>query len=333
MTYARKTLISLQDTPYYHLVGRCVRRSWLCGFDQYSGRDYSHRKQWVLDRLRHLTSMCAINVCAYAIMSNHYHLVVHVDATKAKMWTLREVVERWTSIFSTPPVVERWLKDEVVPAECEVAEAKIETWRARLYDVSWFMKCLNEHLARKANAEDGCTGHFWQSRFKSQALLDDPALVTAMVYVDLNPIRAGIAATPEESEFTSIYERIREFKASGAKEQPDSEPDTSVPLLPFQSSAAQQSVTIPFALDAYLDLVDWTGRAIAAGKRGYIDRRVPSIMKRLNVDAEAWALAMRPRGNVFGRAMGKLDHLRLHANTLGQSWVRGLHQAERLYSA
>jgi REP element-mobilizing transposase RayT len=328
MTYARKTLISLQDTPYYHLVGRCVRRSWLCGFDKYSGQDYSHRKQWVLERLRQLTSMCAINVCAYAILSNHYHLVVHVDPAKAKAWTMREVVERWTSMFSTPPPIERWLRGEAGSAECEVAEATIETWRARLYDVSWFMKCLNEHLARRANAEDQCTGHFWQSRFKSQALLDDPALLTAMVYVDLNPIRAGIASTPEESEFTSIYERIRELKASST-----AEPARTVPLLPFQSSEIEQSVTIPFRFDAYLELIDWTGRAIVAGKPGSIDADVPPIIKRLNVDADAWTLAMRPRGNVFGRAMGKLDHLRLHAKTLGQSWVRGLRHAERLYSA
>ena len=92
MTYARKNLISLQDTPYYHVIGRCVRRAWLCGFDQYSGRDYSHRKQWVLERLKLLTSMCAINVCAYAIMSNHYHLVLHVEPEKAKAWSREEVV-------------------------------------------------------------------------------------------------------------------------------------------------------------------------------------------------------------------------------------------------
>ena len=224
------------------------------------------------------------------------------------------------------------LNGEAGPAECAVAEAKIETWRARLFDVSWFMKCLNEHVARKANAEDNCTGHFWQSRFKSQALLDDPALVTAMVYVDLNPIRAGIASTAEESEFTSIYERIRELKASAMTERPDTEPEPSVPLLPFPSPETRQAVTIPFAFDAYLELVDWTGRAIVAGKRGFIDGQAPAIMTHLNIDAEAWALAMRPRGNVFGRAMGRLDHLRLHAKTLGQSWVRGLHQAERMYS-
>src|SRR5262245_50936551 len=123
MTYARKNLISLQDTPYYHLVGRCVRRSWLCGFDEYSGRDYSHRKHWVLERLKLLTSTCAINVCAYAVLSNHYHMVVHVDRAKAKRWSREEVVARWTSIFSTPPLIERWLSGEAGDAERAKAES------------------------------------------------------------------------------------------------------------------------------------------------------------------------------------------------------------------
>jgi hypothetical protein len=191
---------------------------------------------------------------------------------------------------------------------------------------------MNEHLARRANAEDNCTGRFWEGRFKSQALLDEAGLLTAMAYVDLNPIRAGIAATPEESEFTSIYERIRELKMSSAAVEEGSEQNVKVPLLAFQSSNSKTQPSIPFRFDAYLELVDWTGRAIVASKRGFINGKVPPIMKHLNVDAEAWTLAMRPRGNVFGRAMGKLDHLRLHAKTLGQSWVRGLGQAKKLYS-
>lgn len=69
MTYARKTLVSLNDTPHYHVVARCVRRAWLWGFDEYAGRDYSHRKQWVLERLAQLTSIFTIEICAYAIMS------------------------------------------------------------------------------------------------------------------------------------------------------------------------------------------------------------------------------------------------------------------------
>jgi REP element-mobilizing transposase RayT len=335
MTYARKSLISLQDTPYYHVVARCVRRAWLWGFDEYAGRDYSHRKAWVLERLTQLSSMFAIDICAYAIMSNHYHLVVYVDQARARGWTMHEVIERWTQLFARPPLIERWEQGMCDDAEREIAERIVDLWRRRLCDVSWYMRCLNEHLARRANAEDRCTGRFWEGRFKSQALLDESGLLTAMVYVDLNPIRAGIAATPEESEFTSIYERIREFReakpTTSDLQSSESLTRAGPPLLAFASAAQPAEPTIPFTLQDYMALVDWTGRARRADKRGAIDPHAPAIMQRLNLDADAWRMAMQSRSNVFGRALGQLDHMRLHARTLGQSWVQGLRRAEQLY--
>jgi REP element-mobilizing transposase RayT len=329
MTYARKSLVSLDDTPYYHVVSRCVRRAWLCGYDEYAGRDYTHRKYWILEHLALLTSMFAVDVCAYAVMSNHYHLVVHVDRSRALKWSREEVVAQWTRLFGTTTPVQRWLEGQATNSERRLAEEKIEQWRGRLYNISWFMRCLNQHLARKANAEDNCTGRFWEGRFKSQALLDEAGLLTAMAYVDLNPIRAGIAETLADSQFTSIYQRIRDLKETAVTEGSDSL--AKVQLLPFQSPGAESMPIIPFRLDAYLELVDWSARSIVSGRVGSIGGNVPPIMTRLNVDADAWGRAMRPRGNVFGRAMGRLDHLRLHAKTLGQSWVRGLRQAERLY--
>jgi REP element-mobilizing transposase RayT len=143
----------------------------------------------------------AIDICAYAVMSNHYHLVLHVDPARAAAWTPEQIIERWQA-------------GESGEAERGAARAQIEQWRARLSDVSWYMRCLNEHLARRANAEDQCTGRFWEGRFKSQALLDEAGLLTAMAYVDLNPVRAGIAPTPEASEFTSIYARIQQWRLS-----------------------------------------------------------------------------------------------------------------------
>ena len=89
---------------------------------------------------------------------------------------------------------------------------------------------------------------------------------------------------------------------------------------------------LPFRFEDYLVLVDWSGRVIRPDKRGFIDVRLPAILQRLNIDPEAWQLAMRPSGNVFGRAIGQLGHLRLHAKALGQAWVRGLREAKRLYS-
>jgi len=322
MTYPRQLQVSLKETPYYHCIARCVRRAWLWGYDEYAGKDYSHRKYWVIDRLRLLSSIFAIEVCAYAVLSNHYHTVLYVDAKRAERWTDDEVIHRWNKLFTLPPLVERYGSQNITRAEREAAKAIIATWRTRLRDVSWFMRCLNEYLARRANSEDEVTGRFWEGRFKSQALLDEAGLLTAMAYVDLNPIRAGIAQTPETSEFTSIYQRIRDLKKKpypGPKLKNFRKNDSTHPL--------------PCSQADYLTLIDWTGRAIRHDQPGHIDQHLPPILIRLNIDPIAWRETMRPNGNVFGRALGQLDHLRLHAKALGQSWIKGLRQAERLYRA
>jgi REP element-mobilizing transposase RayT len=320
-------LVSLRDTPYYHVVARCVRRAWLWGLDEYAGRDYSHRKTWVLERLAQLTSVFAIDICAYAVMSNHYHLVLYVDQLRAQQLSEREVVDRWAQLYGFPRSVTRYLDGEAGEVEAGLSRSLISLWRTRLYDISWFMKCLNEHLARRANAEDQCTGKFWEGRFKSQALVDEAGLLTAMAYVDLNPIRAGIASTPEESEFTSIHERIRRHTnlEDGAFVQ-----SAVVPLRSFRSAQVRKG-GLPCETEHYLELVDWTGKILRRDKSGAIDGSLPPIMQRLRIDPEAWQAAMHPNGNVFGRAMGRLDNLRLHACTLGQSWVRGLQVARSIY--
>ena len=330
MGYARKNLVSLQDTPYYHCVARCVRRAWLWGFDEYAGKDYSHRKEWVMDRLAQLCSIFSIEVCAFAVMSNHYHLVLYVDAQRTREWTKQEVIQRWSRLFGVPTLVERWKSGEAVESERAVAEAIVERWRSRLRDISWFMRCLNEHLARLANAEDLCTGRFWEGRVKSQALRDEAGLLTAMAYVDLNPIRAGIAKTPEDSAFTSIYDRIRALSADAKRPQ---EPRAVISLRAFSDQVAKSGLAIPYTLRDYLALVDWSGRLIRKDKRGAIDATLPAILSRLGIGADSWELLMGRRGAVFGRAMGKLDAMRLHAATLGQSWVRGVRWTERIYSS
>jgi REP element-mobilizing transposase RayT len=329
MGYPRKHLISLQDTPYYHVISRCVRRAWLWGRDDVTGRDYSHRKHWVLDRLGQLTDIFAIEICAYAVMSDHYHLVLYVDREKAQRWTAEEVIRRWSRLHRQPPLVNRYQEPDVLVAERKAAEKIIGQWRERLFDISWFMRLLNEHLARLANAEDDCTGRFWEGRFKSQALLDEAGLLTAMVYVDLNPIRAGVAKTPEASEFTSVYQRIRYLKGNAAQTPATR---TSVALRRFADSGGERRTAIPYSSSDYLQLVDWTGRCIRTEKRGFIASEQPPILSRLGVDAEGWTEAMRRRGTILGRAMGRLDLLRLHAATLGQAWIRGMRRSEQLYS-
>lgn len=90
MTQSRDTQISLDDTPFYHCYVRCVRRAFLCGDDHCSGGNYDHRKQWIVSGLRFLSYIYAIDICAYAVMSNHYHVVLHVDHERTQDWTQRE---------------------------------------------------------------------------------------------------------------------------------------------------------------------------------------------------------------------------------------------------
>jgi len=160
-------------------------------------------------------------------------------------------------------------------------------------------------------------------------LLDEAGLLTAMAYVDLNPVRAGIAATPEESEFTSIYARIQALRPT--QSAATAKFIRSENLLRFRDEVSADAPAIPFTLRGYLELVDWSGRIVRSHKRGAIDDHAPPILIRLGIDPAVWRDAMAIRGNVFGRALGRLDHLRLHAKALGQQRIKGLLQAQRLY--
>ena len=118
MTRARREQVSLLDTPYYHCVSRCVRRAFLCGHDVHSGDCFEHRRQWIIERLALLEQVFAIDIAAYAIMSNHYHLVLHVHEAQAEGWSESEVIERWLMLFSGPPLVRRQLSgDELTESE------------------------------------------------------------------------------------------------------------------------------------------------------------------------------------------------------------------------
>jgi len=200
MTRPREQQVDLAVTSYYHCINRCVRRAFLCGEDASTGQDYSHRKQWIVDKIKSFSGIYAVDVCAYAVMSNHYHIVLHVDYERACQWSDKEVIKRWYQLFNGHRMIDRFKKGEInSAAELTVVDEIVGEWRARLMDISWFMRCLNESIAREANKEDKCSGRFWEGRFKSQALLDETALLTCMMYVDLNPVRAGIVNSLEES--------------------------------------------------------------------------------------------------------------------------------------
>jgi len=198
MTQARKTIVSLDDTPYYHCMSRCVRRAFLCGVDHYSGNSYEHRRSWLEKKLHEVASVFAIRLCAYAVMSNHYHVVLHVRSDIAFEWSTKEVIEHWHQVYAGNVLSARLLNGEQLnKLEEKQLSEDVKKWRARLCSISWFMRVVNEFIAIKANQEDKCKGRFWEGRFKSQALLDEKALLACMAYVDLNPIRAVMETSPD----------------------------------------------------------------------------------------------------------------------------------------
>lgn len=293
MTVARRLQVSLAHTPYYHCTTRCVRRAFLCGRDRHTGRNFDHRKAWLEQRLRKLADVFAIHLLAYAIMDNHYHVVVQIDENQSRRWSDEEVTKRWGCLFAVPDVP---------------SDDRISVWRRRLADLSWYMRCLNEPLARTANREDGCTGRFWEARFRCQALLDEAALLKCMAYVDLNPIRAGAAKTPEQSCHTSVQARIRR-----ADEH----------LLPFAEPAKRGKPTVPFRQTDYLSLVDWTGRALRIGTGRRIPPHLPPILERIAMPGDDWMLEIRNYGRWYYRAVGSLQTLEAFCQHLGQRWLKG----------
>jgi len=326
VTQARRQQISLVDTPYYHCIARCVRRAFLCGKDRHTGQSFEHRRQWVVDRLRFLGDVFAIDICAYAVMSNHYHVVVHVDRERAAHWANVEVIQRWCCLYKGNLLSQRFMRgDNLSCTELNFLQECIDIWRDRLSDISWFMKQLNESIARAANIEDNCKGRFWEARFKSQALLDEKALLACMVYVDLNPVRAGIADDVESSDFTSVQARLWQLvdRRAAMSENNDGSEFSSPNLLPFVEAehSTQQRCALPFNLRDYFDLVDWTGRSVRNDKRGAIDGSKPRLLDRLQLSERQWkTLAIDVQKQAFC-ALGAVDRLERYHARLRKCWM------------
>jgi len=359
LTIARKKLIDLNATSYYHVISRCVRRSFLCGKDPYSGKCYEHRRAWIREQVKRLSQCFAIDVCAYAIMSNHYHLVLRVNREKAEAWTNIEVLERWGRLFRLPEQLKAFLRDGMLNDE-EVCNLKeyVDIRRSRLYDVSWYMSRLNTQISRMANSEDECRGHFWESRFKSQALLDNTAVLTCMMYVDLNPIRAGIAKTLENSDFTSIQERIFELgktielaknklalssqfghslhrSRQNQKRRKNSHCESHASnsgLLNFSGNEHNNSdFGLPFNLIDYFELIDWSSKVIKGGERVMASSMNQYFLRKLSINELAWIDTVGQLEKQFGVAVGSESDLECFTKKISTHWYRGRRASKHFY--
>ncbi len=321
MTVPRNEIFIAEKPCYYHCWSRCVRRAFLCGFDALSGKSFEHRRAWVEFRLKYLVSIFAVEVAAYAIMSNHMHSVVRNRPDIAKLWSPEEVSRRWRMLFP-----KRRNKDgspcPPSPEEIQVITAQsrlVKTYRERLSSISWFHRCLNENIARRANKEDECTGRFWEGRFRSERLDTTAAVVACSVYVDLNPIRAGLAVSLEKSHFTSIKARIyKQVKKIPA--------NTAPPLLAVADLSENQLSELE-----YLKLVDETGGLVRQGK-GSIPNHISPILDRLGIESDYWLEVNKNKPKLFRRVIGSVTALRKAAKKMGKRWLHGISAARLVFS-
>ena len=319
MPRPRKSQIAVEATPYYHCVSRCVRRAFLCGEDHFSGRSYDHRRSFIESELLRLGQVFFLEVVAYSVMSNHYHVILFIDSVARKAAEPKDIVSRWHQLHKGNPVSVKYLEGEhLEPHEVDQLNVYVDRWREQLASISWYMRVLNEKVARMANSEDDVTGRFWEGRFKCQALLDEKALLSCMAYVDLNPVRSAMAQTPEESDHTSVKLRVEHCKEHALRRdtknnKPPSESQSFQPdnLHRFAGNLREDMPKgIVFNLLDYLTLLDWTGRQIRSNKKGSIDQTAEPILNRLSISAEHWIYLCTHFESQFKGLVGSVHSLK-----------------------
>jgi len=313
MRIPRRERLSKCTPQCFHIVTRCVRRTYLCGFDEHTGRNYDHRKQWLERRLLALADIFAVAIHAYAVMSNHLHLCVYIDPREPARWSDESVARRWLGLSANPPQDgEQWR----VHTQALLSQpARLAQLRERLGSLSWFMRYLKEPLARQSNREDQCTGHFWEGRFHLLDALDDEAVLSQMVYVDLNPMRAGLARRPEQGPHTSAARRVA----------------TRPEHAPLSPIAGCVQAGLPCLSEAeYRALLHWSAGTLSAPGAAASHPEPPAVLARLNISPTRWSRQVAATETHYRRAVGSVAALLQLAQDLGQRWVRGIGFARSL---
>ncbi|UXI67056.1 hypothetical protein [Tahibacter amnicola] len=236
------------------------------------------------------------------------HVVATVDPHLAETWSADEVAARWLRLCPVrsgneiDPVASA-LKASHIAAD----PARVAIYRERLASLPWFMRCLNEPIARRANREDACTGRFWEGRYRCQALLDEAALLACMAYVDLNPIRAGIASDLPTSAHTSIRRRLQHIEGATL-------------LRPIAGAAGN---TLSVSTAEYVQLVEWTGRQRRPDKHRSLVGGPPAVLRSIGMTAASWRAEVFTIETRYWRAVGSIQALIDKARDLGQRWLKG----------
>ena len=335
MAMARKEIVNDYEVGTYHCISRCVRRAFLCGFDKFLNKSFEHRKTWIENRIKHLTKVFDIDIGSYAIMSNHLHIILKNRPDKTKLLSDEDVLNRWNLLY--PKYFDQNGKLTKIPEDklklLLLNKKRINVLRNRLFSISWFMKSLSEHIARKANFEDKCKGRFWEGRFKCQALLGEAAKLTSMAYVELNTIRAGLNEKLEDSKHTSIARRLKIYKFNMLKKELDEKETKKLNkykksldnfLAPIELGNKESFINMDFK--EYVNLVEWTGMAIKKGKKGHIPIELEPVLKRFEIEKKKWINGIKNYDNIFYRVIGKVEDILEYAIKRNKKWFWGFNK-------
>ncbi|ASJ76467.1 transposase [Granulosicoccus antarcticus] len=320
MATPRRLDAALQLTPYFHCTSRCVRGSFLCGIDRTTGQDFTHRRRWLRKRLLQLATIFSIKLVAFAIMENHFHVVLRVDRDIAETWSDDEVILRWHQLFKGTELSRRHSDSETLDSsELKILSASVRRWRNALHDISWLMRCAKEPLARLSNREDDCKGRFWEGRFHSQTLLDARAVVACMAYVDLNPTRAQMCSVPEEDPFTSLHCRFKAAYNDTAATEPL---PPGLINLDEQSENKRYPQLLVNTLE-YIELVDLTARLHRPDKRGALSSQAMPALQRLGINKASWQELEKCFKQHFHVLVGTSASLKQACQALGKRYAWG----------
>ncbi len=295
-----------------------------------------------------LSKIFALDIIGYAVQSNHLHLIMRTRPDLSCAMTDDEVASRWLRLF--PPAVFRevpdWTPTQDMVRTVVLNVDRLVLLRKRLTDLSWFMRCLDERIARLANREDQCKGRFWEGRFKSRLLLDEAALLTCLVYVDLNSIRAGEAQTPEQSRFTSAYNRITTCRTTDTITEDTSQGTTletenslkdsimqtsSNWLCPLSDTKARKGAFQSISLKEYLYVLDILGREFHPDKRGAIPLEIKPILHRLSIESDSWLKTLENYDSLFRRILGRAGRVIEQARVKGLRWFQGVKACREVF--
>jgi hypothetical protein len=265
------------------------------------------RKQWIRQRLEELVGIFAIDVASFSVLDNHLHVLVYLDVGAPRRWSKTQVLERWAQLY--PPrnacrqrlggqQLKRWIKEQRADHQF------VHQLRKRLVDLGWFMKSLKEPLSRLANEADGEEGAFWAARYKSIAVLDEAALLATSIYIDLNPLAAGLVPLPEQAPFTSLYLRVENCRRQGRGADLLAARrgtalgvsrcrgmENSLWLCPIENRVdagrTRQGLLEGCSLGSYLLLLDETSRRVRAGK-ARVHPAADALLERLGTTRARW---------------------------------------------